>query len=210
MFAITLGIRGKGVKPFVDRRPRRPPGYSMSSSFSRGPRRAVAVFRHRPRTRRHPGDGTRDPEDAVRPWLGHRDAVTKAFALGPALAVVAARTTARPLAHAARSAALRLSRDVGYAGSVVERFGNSSVVTSFRVTRPRSRREYLVIASRTRRRSGSHWPPGTRKRNNAPGSGVARVTTPTAPFASNRFCNIPASAASTSTGRRRRWRRPST
>jgi DNA-binding IclR family transcriptional regulator len=45
---------------------------------------------------------------------------------------VAARTdTARPLAHAARSAALRLSREVGYAGSVVERFGDSLVVTAF-------------------------------------------------------------------------------
>lgn len=46
--------------------------------------------------------------------------------------MVAARTdTARPLTHGARSAALRLSRDVGYAGSVVERFGDSLVVTAF-------------------------------------------------------------------------------
>ncbi len=66
-----------------------------------------------------------------RGWAS-RDPVTKTFALGPALAVVAARTnTARPLAHAARSAALRLSREVGYAGSVVERFGDSLVVTAF-------------------------------------------------------------------------------
>jgi DNA-binding IclR family transcriptional regulator len=66
-----------------------------------------------------------------RGWA-HRDAVTKAFTLGPALAVVAARMdTGRPLANAARSAALRLSKEVGYAGSVVERFGNSLVVTSF-------------------------------------------------------------------------------
>ncbi|HEY0226704.1 MAG TPA: helix-turn-helix domain-containing protein, partial [Mycobacterium sp.] len=50
-----------------------------------------------------------------RGWAS-RDPVTKTFALGPALAVVGARMdTARPLAHAARSAALRLSRDVGYA-----------------------------------------------------------------------------------------------
>ena len=49
-----------------------------------------------------------------------------------ALAVVAARTdTARPLAQAARSVALKLSREVGYAGSVVERFGDSLVVTAF-------------------------------------------------------------------------------
>ena len=66
-----------------------------------------------------------------RGWAS-RDPVAKTFSLGPALAVVAARTdTARPLAHAARSAALRLSRDVGYAGSVVERFGDSLVVTAF-------------------------------------------------------------------------------
>jgi DNA-binding IclR family transcriptional regulator len=66
-----------------------------------------------------------------RGWAS-RDPVAKTFSLGPALAVVAARTdTARPLAHSARSAALRLSRDVGYAGSVVERFGDSLVVTAF-------------------------------------------------------------------------------
>jgi DNA-binding IclR family transcriptional regulator len=66
-----------------------------------------------------------------RGWA-HRDPVGKTFTLGPALAVVAARTdTVRPLAHAARSAALRLSKQVGYAGSVVERFGDSLVVTSF-------------------------------------------------------------------------------
>jgi len=66
-----------------------------------------------------------------RGWAS-RDPVAKTFTLGPALAVVAARTdTARPLAHAARSAALRLARDVGYAGSVVERFGDSLVVTAF-------------------------------------------------------------------------------
>lgn len=66
-----------------------------------------------------------------RGWAS-RDPVTKTFTLGPALAVVAARTdTARPLAHAVRAAALRLSRDVGYAGSVVERFGDSLVVTAF-------------------------------------------------------------------------------
>jgi DNA-binding IclR family transcriptional regulator len=66
-----------------------------------------------------------------RGWAS-RDPVAKTFSLGPALAVVAARTdTARPLAHAARDAALRLSREVGYAGSVVERFGDSLVVTAF-------------------------------------------------------------------------------
>jgi DNA-binding IclR family transcriptional regulator len=66
-----------------------------------------------------------------RGWAS-RDPVAKTFTLGPALAVVAARTdVVRPLSQAARSAALRLSRDVGYAGSVVERFGDSLVVTAF-------------------------------------------------------------------------------
>ncbi|CDO86298.1 transcriptional regulator [Mycobacterium triplex] len=66
-----------------------------------------------------------------RGWAS-RDPVAKTFSLGPALGVVAARMdTARPLAHAARAAALRLSREVGYAGSVVERFGDSLVVTAF-------------------------------------------------------------------------------
>jgi DNA-binding IclR family transcriptional regulator len=61
-----------------------------------------------------------------------RDPVEKTFSLGPALSLVAARNdTARPVAHAARSAALRLSREFGYAGSVVERFGDSLVVTAF-------------------------------------------------------------------------------
>jgi DNA-binding IclR family transcriptional regulator len=66
-----------------------------------------------------------------RGWAS-RDPVTKTFTLGPALAVVSARMdTARPLAHAARSAALRLSGSVGYSASVVERFGDSLVVTAF-------------------------------------------------------------------------------
>ncbi|WP_082929794.1 helix-turn-helix domain-containing protein [Mycobacterium sp. 1164966.3] len=66
-----------------------------------------------------------------RGWAS-RDPLAKTFALGPALAVVAARTDiARPLTHAARAAALRLSGDFGYAGSVVERFGDSLVVTAF-------------------------------------------------------------------------------
>jgi DNA-binding IclR family transcriptional regulator len=66
-----------------------------------------------------------------RGWAS-RDPTAKTFTLGPALAVVAARTdTVRPLAHAARAAALRLSGEVGYAGSVVERFGDSLVITAF-------------------------------------------------------------------------------
>src|SRR5580692_11095409 len=58
-----------------------------------------------------------------RGWAS-RDPVAKTFTLGPALAVVAARTDGlRPLAHAARGAAVRVSNEVGHAGSVVERFG---------------------------------------------------------------------------------------
>lgn len=65
-----------------------------------------------------------------RGWAS-RDPAAKTFAVGPALAVVAARTdTARPLTHAARAAALRLSDEVGYAGSVVERFGDSLIITA--------------------------------------------------------------------------------
>lgn len=66
-----------------------------------------------------------------RGWAS-RDPVSKTFTLGPALAVVAARTdAARPLAHAARAAVLRVLAEVGYAGSVVERFGDSLVITAF-------------------------------------------------------------------------------
>ncbi|MDT5092381.1 MAG: hypothetical protein QOH60_1744 [Mycobacterium sp.] len=66
-----------------------------------------------------------------RGWAS-RDPVDKTFSLGPALAVVGARTdAARPLTHAARAAALRLADDCGFAASVVERFGESLVITAF-------------------------------------------------------------------------------
>jgi DNA-binding IclR family transcriptional regulator len=66
-----------------------------------------------------------------RGWAS-RDPVDKTFSLGPALAVVAARMdTARPLAHTARTAALQLADEFGYAASVVERFGDSLVITAF-------------------------------------------------------------------------------
>lgn len=66
-----------------------------------------------------------------RGWAS-RDPVDKTYSLGPALAVVAARTDmARPLTHAARSAALELSHELGYAASVVERIGDSLVITAF-------------------------------------------------------------------------------
>jgi DNA-binding IclR family transcriptional regulator len=66
-----------------------------------------------------------------RGWAS-RDPVDKTFSLGPALAVVAARAdTARPLAHTARTAALQLADELGYATSVVERVGDSLVITAF-------------------------------------------------------------------------------
>jgi DNA-binding IclR family transcriptional regulator len=67
----------------------------------------------------------------ARGWAS-RDPVDKTFSLGPALAAVAAQlNTARPLADTARSAALQLADEFGYAASVVERFGDSLVITAF-------------------------------------------------------------------------------
>ena len=72
---------------------------------------------------------------ADRGWIT-RDPVTKAFGLGPALAVVAARTdSARPLAHAAHEAAVGLCAELGYAASVVERVDDSLVITAFEAGR---------------------------------------------------------------------------
>jgi DNA-binding IclR family transcriptional regulator len=66
-----------------------------------------------------------------RGWAS-RDPVDKTFSLGPTLAVVAARVdTARPLAHTARTAALQLADEFGYPTSVVERVGDSLVITAF-------------------------------------------------------------------------------
>jgi DNA-binding IclR family transcriptional regulator len=66
-----------------------------------------------------------------RGWAS-RDPVDKTFSLGPALAVVAARVdAARPLTHSARTAALQLADEFGYATSVVERVGDSLVITAF-------------------------------------------------------------------------------
>jgi DNA-binding IclR family transcriptional regulator len=66
-----------------------------------------------------------------RGWV-NRDPIDKTYSLGPALAVVATRVdTARPLAHSARTAALNLADEFGYATSVVERVGDSLVITAF-------------------------------------------------------------------------------
>src|ERR1700749_4840 len=67
----------------------------------------------------------------ARGWAS-RDPVDKTFSLGPALAAVAGRIDiARPLAHTARAATLQLAEEFGYAASVVERFGDSLVITAF-------------------------------------------------------------------------------
>jgi DNA-binding IclR family transcriptional regulator len=66
-----------------------------------------------------------------RGWAS-RDPVDKTYSLGPALAVVAARVdTARPLAHTAHTAALQLADEFGYPTSVIERIGDSLVITAF-------------------------------------------------------------------------------
>lgn len=66
-----------------------------------------------------------------RGWL-IRDPADKTFALGPGLAVVAARVdSSRPLAQAARIAAQELSQQLGYAASVVERVADELVITAF-------------------------------------------------------------------------------
>ncbi len=73
-----------------------------------------------------------------RGWAS-RDPVDKTFSLGPALAVVAVRVeTSRPLAHRARTAAMQLADEFGYATSVVERSGDSLVITAFEDSGQRS------------------------------------------------------------------------
>ncbi|KWX67956.1 helix-turn-helix domain-containing protein [Mycobacterium sp. NAZ190054] len=65
-----------------------------------------------------------------RGWIA-RDPRTKTYSLGPALAAVGARADlARPLIHAARTAADRLHAETGYATSVLERIGDSLMVAA--------------------------------------------------------------------------------
>lgn len=67
---------------------------------------------------------------ADRGWVS-RDPVDKTFTLGPGLAVVADRADAnRPLVHAARAAAIELSAELGYRASVLERHGDSLLITA--------------------------------------------------------------------------------
>ena len=66
-----------------------------------------------------------------RGWLT-RDPADKMFSLGPALSLVAERAdVVRPMAHAARKAAQQLSSESGYPASVVERVGDTMVITAY-------------------------------------------------------------------------------
>ena len=66
-----------------------------------------------------------------RGWV-RRDPVDKTFSLGPALAALAARArTTRPLADSARTAASALWTELGHATSVIERTGDTLVITAF-------------------------------------------------------------------------------
>jgi DNA-binding IclR family transcriptional regulator len=66
-----------------------------------------------------------------RGWVS-RDPTDKTFFLGPALATLAARTPpTRALADSARAIAVDLWRETGHATSVIERTGDSLVITAF-------------------------------------------------------------------------------
>jgi DNA-binding IclR family transcriptional regulator len=66
-----------------------------------------------------------------RGWVS-RDPVDRTFSLGPALGVTAARADGtRPLAHAARTAALRLAEELDVTTSVTELAGEVIVLTFF-------------------------------------------------------------------------------
>ena len=61
-----------------------------------------------------------------------RDPITKEFAPGPALALIAHRlVTTRPLAGIARDAIHRLVESTGMPASMVERYGDELVITAF-------------------------------------------------------------------------------
>lgn len=66
-----------------------------------------------------------------RGWVS-RDPVDKTYTLGPALALIAARIDAsRPVTAAAKAAIQCISAAVGYPASVLERVGDSLVITAF-------------------------------------------------------------------------------
>lgn len=66
-----------------------------------------------------------------------RDPVDKTFSLGPALAALAGRAdAARPLGNAARAAAIELTTELGYPASVLERQGDSLLITAYEGANP--------------------------------------------------------------------------
>ncbi|WP_395311715.1 helix-turn-helix domain-containing protein [Mycobacterium sp. AMU20-3851] len=66
-----------------------------------------------------------------RGWVS-RDPIDKTYTLGPSLTLVAAHVDgARPVIAAAKAAIRRVSADVGYPASVLERVGDSLVITAF-------------------------------------------------------------------------------
>ncbi len=66
-----------------------------------------------------------------RGWVS-RNPVDKTFSLGPALAGLAAQArTTRPLTDSARMAASELAAELGHATSVIERAGDTLVITAF-------------------------------------------------------------------------------
>lgn len=66
-----------------------------------------------------------------RGWV-HRDPIDRRLSLGPAMEVIAAAADAvRPIAHAARTAALELSAELGFSTSVTERMGETLLLTFF-------------------------------------------------------------------------------
>jgi len=65
-----------------------------------------------------------------RNWVS-RDPDDKTFTLGPALAAVASKADqARPLVHVARTIAMELSEELGFAASVVELMGNELLISA--------------------------------------------------------------------------------
>jgi IclR helix-turn-helix domain len=112
-----------------------------------------------------------------RGWAS-RDPVDKTFSLGPAFAAVSAQLdTARPSAHTARAAALRLAAEFSYAASVVERFGDSLVSPPSKI-QPGSPAAHPVNRFATPLHSELHSPPGTPMSNSGSGLRAARQRIP--------------------------------
>ena len=142
-----------------------------------------------------------------RGWLT-RDPADKTFSLGPAVGLIAERTdVARPVAHAARIAAQQLSREIDYAASVVERVGDSMVITAYEQG---DSRERPGIGDRIPYAPpfGVAFAAWDTPMNSAPGFSVAQRRTTFSPNASTACWPGRASAGSTWTGPPPHWLRP--